>query len=58
MLKYKDININFLLKYKDINVSFLIKHKDLRILCSSFPKYKQLISSSLVARLCLIVCAR
>lgn len=32
MLKYKDININFLLKYKDINAGFLLKYKDLRIL--------------------------
>lgn len=25
MLKYKDININFLLKYKDINAGFFAK---------------------------------
>lgn len=31
MLKYKDININFLLKYKEINAVFLLKYKDLRI---------------------------
>lgn len=32
MLKYKDINTNFLLKYKEINAGFLLKYKDLRIL--------------------------
>lgn len=30
MLKYKDINANFLLKYKDINAGFLLKYKDLQ----------------------------
>ena len=32
MLKYKDINANFLLKYKDINAGFLLKYKDFSIL--------------------------
>lgn len=32
MLKYKDINVKFLLKYKEINAGFLLKYKDLRIL--------------------------
>ena len=47
-----------MLKYKDININFLLKYKDLRILLSHVPKEQQFISSSLVARLCLIVCAR
>ena len=36
MLKYKDININFLLKYKEINAGFLLKYKDFSILVSYF----------------------
>ena len=43
MLKYKDININFLLKYKEINAGFLLKYKDFSILvvagCSSSTKW-------------------
>lgn len=34
MLKYKDINTNFLLKYKEINAGFLLKYKDFSILVS------------------------
>lgn len=37
MLKYKDINVKFLLKYKEINAGFLLKYKDLRILLLQFP---------------------
>lgn len=37
MLKYKDINVKFLLKYKEINAVFLLKYKDLRILLLQFP---------------------
>lgn len=37
MLKYKDINVKFLLKYKEINAGFLLKYKDLRILLLQLP---------------------
>lgn len=37
MLKYKDININFLLKYKEINAGFLLKYKDFNILVVAGP---------------------
>ena len=38
MLKYKDININFLLKYKEINAGFLLKYKDFSILVVAAPQ--------------------
>ena len=37
MLKYKDINTNFLLKYKEINAGFLLKYKDFSILVVAGP---------------------
>lgn len=38
MLKYKDINTNFLLKYKEINAGFLLKYKDFSILVVAAPQ--------------------
>ena len=38
MLKYKDINTNFLLKYKEINADFLLKYKDFSILMQQLHK--------------------